>query len=187
MTVVQTWKLADAIGGKTKMVKMKMSYGAGDTTVTCSTGLRVIDSFSVSPCSVATKYPSTEKPKEEVQKTIAAPAELPLNQKMMEVMKEYVNTMMQQFKADIEKRMVEEKTAIENELITSVRTGLGIQKDPVVHLSEVEGMVRKIVLTNTPEAKKTLTDTTPPPAPDNNQKIDVNAAFTEVIKSKGAL
>lgn len=117
------------------------------------------------------------------------PAELPINEKMVQVMKEYVAEIMTQFKADIEKRLVEEKKSIEDELVNSVRTGLGIQKDPVVHLSEVEGMVRKIVLDNKGEAKKSITETPEKPAQGATAetKIDTETAFSEIIKNKGAI
>jgi hypothetical protein len=60
VTVAYAWKIVDFIGGKTKIVKVKMTYGAGDTTITCATGLRTIDSFSVSPSSKNAVYPSCQ-------------------------------------------------------------------------------------------------------------------------------
>jgi hypothetical protein len=113
--------------------------------------------------------------------------ELPINEKLIAVMKEYMNEMMTQFKADVEKRLSEEKLNIENELVSSVRTGLGIQKDPVIHLSEVEGVVRKIVLNSAPEAKKTLTETTDKPSDGDvsKQLPDLDKQFNEMISKRG--
>jgi hypothetical protein len=58
LTVAISWIRTDYIGGKTLMKKIKVTYASGDTTLTVPTGLHVIDSFSVSPASVNTKYPS---------------------------------------------------------------------------------------------------------------------------------
>lgn len=54
MAVVTTWKKTNYVG-KYKQVLMKMTYGNGDTTVTCNTGLNKIISYTVSATSVATK------------------------------------------------------------------------------------------------------------------------------------
>jgi hypothetical protein len=123
-------------------------------------------------------------------KTKTATTELPINEKLIAVMKEYMDQVLTEFKADITKRMAEEKVNIENELVSSVRTGLGIQKDPVIHLSEVEGVVRKIVLNTSGEAKKTLTETTDKPSEGDltkNAKIDIKTQFEQILAGKGAL
>ena len=54
MAVVTTWKKIDFVG-KWKVVHMKMTYGAADTTITCNTGLKIIEGFNVSPTSVTAK------------------------------------------------------------------------------------------------------------------------------------
>lgn len=55
MAVVTTWKKINYVG-KYKQVLMKMTYGNGDTTVTCATGLNKIIGHTESAPSVATKY-----------------------------------------------------------------------------------------------------------------------------------
>ena len=125
----------------------------------------------------------TQKPAE------TAPVDLPLNEKMIQILKEYVETLIVQLKSDVEKRLIQERKAIEDELTTSVRAGLGITKDPAVHLSEVEGMVRKILLDVSPSGKKTITETTDKPAEGDvtkTQKIDVETRFNDMLKNKGA-
>jgi len=122
------------------------------------------------------------------QMAAAKSVEMPINEKLIGVMKEYMDEVMKQFKVDIEKRLADEKLAIENELVTSVRTGLGIQKDPVIHLSEVEGVVRKIVLNNAPDVKKTLTETTDKPlegADLSKQLPDLEKQFSDIMAKKG--
>jgi len=120
-------------------------------------------------------------------KTKPIATELPINEKLIAVMKEYMDETMKQFKVDIEKRLTEEKLNIENELVSSVRTGLGIQKDPVIHLSEVESVVRKIVLNNTGEAKKTLTETPDKPSDGDVSKTkpDLEKQFSDLMKNRG--
>jgi len=117
-------------------------------------------------------------------------ADMPLNEKMVAVIKEYVDAAIAQVKLDVQKRMLEIKKEAEDELVTSVKTGLGLQKDNVVHMSEIEGMVRKILLDAVPPNKKTLTETPDKPAEGDvtkTQKIDMETQFNTLIKSKGAL
>ena len=54
MAVATAWKKTNYVG-KYKQVLMKMTYGNGDTSVVCATGLNKIISYTVSPASVTTK------------------------------------------------------------------------------------------------------------------------------------
>lgn len=54
MAVVTTWKKIDFVG-KWKVVHMKMTYTAAETTITCNTGLKIIEGFDVSPTSITAK------------------------------------------------------------------------------------------------------------------------------------
>lgn len=53
MAVAVAWKKLDYIG-RHKYVHMKITYAAGDTTLTCKTGLKIIYGALVSPTSVTT-------------------------------------------------------------------------------------------------------------------------------------
>lgn len=95
----------------------------------------------------------TQKPQEE------AASEKGLRNRILAVMKEYGDTLADGIKQDIQDRMDKVVQETRDEMVESLRKGLGLEKDPVVHLSEVEGMVRKIVLDEKPHGKRTETVT----------------------------
>jgi len=98
-------------------------------------------------------------------------AEKALGEKLIAVMKEYTDEAISKAKVNTLKRIEEVKKQTEDELIESVRKGLGLSHDPVVHLSEVEGLVRKILLDKTPHAKRTETETPDKPTGGEAPKI----------------
>ena len=102
-----------------------------------------------------------KKPPPTEEKTLGTPKppEQALGDKLIAVMKEYTDASIAKAKMNTEKRLAEVQEETEKELIESIRKGLGLQKDPVVHLSEVEGMVRKILLDKEPHGKRTITET----------------------------
>ena len=87
-----------------------------------------------------------------------------LGEKLIAVMKEYTDDAIKTAKVNTLKRIAEVKKETEEELIQSIRKGLGLEQDPVVHLSEVEGLVRKILLDKEPHGKRTVTDTPAKPS-----------------------
>jgi hypothetical protein len=91
-------------------------------------------------------------------------AEKALGDKLIAVMKEYTDDAIAKAKVNTIKRIEQVKKETENELIDSIRKGLGLNKDPVVHLSEVEGMVRKIMLGEKPHGKRSETSTPEKPS-----------------------
>jgi len=54
MAVATAWKRTDYLR-KHKIVMMKMTYASGDTSVTVSTGLKIIYSYTISTYSLTTK------------------------------------------------------------------------------------------------------------------------------------
>lgn len=112
-----------------------------------------------------------------------------LGDKLIQVMKEYTDASIQKAKENTEKRLAEVQKETEQELIDSIRKGLGLQKDPVVHLSEVEGLVRKILLEKSPHGKRTETETPEKPTegPAEKPKIEKSEdIFKKLMQKKGA-
>ena len=99
-------------------------------------------------------------------------AEKALGDKLIAVMKEYTDAAVKEAKLNTERRLAEMQKETENELIESIRKGLGLNKDPVVHLSEVEGLIRKIMLDKTPPGKRTETETPEKPSGEATPKIE---------------
>lgn len=71
---------------------------------------------------------------------------LNLTEKVIKVMDDYGTMLMSQMKASLEKQMAEVVAATQDELVAAIRKGVGLDEDPVVHLSEVSSYVRKILL-----------------------------------------
>jgi len=120
----------------------------------------------------------------------APEAEKALGDKLIAVMKEYTDHAIEEAKANTAKRIEAVKNETENELIDSIRKGLGLNKDPVVHLSEVEGLVRKIVLGEKPHGKRTETDIgeKPTEGPEETQKIkSAKTIFKELRKNRSVI
>jgi hypothetical protein len=91
-------------------------------------------------------------------------AEKSLHDQILAVMKDYGNTIVAQVKKDIEAKMQTVIKDTRDEMVTSIRKGLGLEKDPTVHLSEVEDLVRKIILEKSPHGKRSATETPDKPA-----------------------
>ena len=77
--------------------------------------------------------------------------------KMMLVFEEAMDKKMSTFWTEVEKRMDNAVKKVQEQAITGLRKGLGINEDPVVHLSEIEGLVRKITLEAKDHGKRTET------------------------------
>lgn len=126
------------------------------------------------------------KPKQE-----GSTEEKALGEKLIQVMKEYTDASIQKAKENTEKRLAEVQKETEQELIDSIRKGLGLQKDPVVHLSEVEGLVRKILLDKSPHGKRTETITKDKPTEGEGAGAKPKIAksediFKKLMEKKGA-
>lgn len=91
-------------------------------------------------------------------------AEKGLRDQILSVMKEYGDTIATQVKKEIETKMQEVVKQTRDEMVKSIRKGLGLEKDPVVHLSDVEKVVREIVLDKSPHGKRTETATPEKPS-----------------------
>jgi len=130
-----------------------------------------------------------DKPKTDDQ---PKPTAIPnLTEQISELMKEYGKTLSEQIKSDIKKEMDKVVEDTKKEAVEAIRRGIGLDKDPVIHLSEVEGMVRKIVLENTESGKRTETVTKDKPAEGPAaEKPPVKPAteiFDELMKKKGTV
>jgi hypothetical protein len=90
-------------------------------------------------------------------------AEKGLRNQILGIMKEYGETLADEVKRDIKTEMDKVVKNTKDELVGSIRKGLGLEKDPVVHLSDVEGLVRKIVLDGSEHGKRSETETTDKP------------------------
>lgn len=109
-----------------------------------------------------------------------------LTEKVVAVMDDYGKMLMAQMKATLQKQMDEVVKSTQDELVAAIRKGVGLDEDPVVHLSEVTAVVRKMLL-DADSGKQTADDPgTGPggePAPDGDtRKFDLEKRFTELSK-----
>lgn len=128
----------------------------------------------------------------EQEKCVAkpAPAEKGLRDQILGVMKEYGDTLADQIRKDIEDKMKVVIKETRDEMVTSLRKGLGLEKDPVIHLSEMEGMVRKIILNKEPNDKRTLTKTGDKPAEGDGTPKKLESSediFKKLSENKGSI
>lgn len=114
-----------------------------------------------------------------------------LTEQISELMKEYGKTLSEQIKHDIKKEMDQVIADTKKEAVEAIRRGIGLDKDPVIHLSEVEGLVRKIVLDNAEPGKRTETVTKEKPTegPATEKPLIKTAAeiHEELMKKKGTV
>jgi hypothetical protein len=95
----------------------------------------------------------------EAEQTPPSSEEKGLVQKIEAVITEAMEAKFKVLEKRIETRMAAIVKDKEDEAVKALRKGLGLEQDPVVHLSEIEGMVRKIVLDEEPHGKRTETQT----------------------------
>lgn len=113
--------------------------------------------------------------------------------KMVAVFEESMEKKFAIFEKKLEERLSVITKEKEDEAVTALRKGLGLTKDPVIHLSEMEGMVRKILLDKEPHGKRTLTETGDKPtegAELNKTKAIVPSAkdiYKDLMENKGGL
>ena len=77
--------------------------------------------------------------------------------RLMLVFEEAMEKKMSTFWTEVEKRMDEAVKKVQDQAVTGLRKGLGVSEDPVVHLSEIEGLVRKVTLEASGHGKRTET------------------------------
>ena len=111
-----------------------------------------------------------------------------LTEKIVAVMNDYGETLIKQMEARLMTRVDEVVKATQDELVGAIRKGVGLDEDPVIHLSEVTAVVRKILLDAQTPGKKTgevaekrEADTGGVP------KIDVAKEFEEMKKARGVV
>jgi len=114
-----------------------------------------------------------------------------LTEQIAAVMKEYGKTLAEQIKTDIREEMDKVVAETKNEAVEAIRKGLGLAKDPVIHLSEIEGIVRKIVLEKAEPGKRTETATPDKPTEGEDiTKTKLKSAedlFKEQLAKKGTV
>ena len=113
-----------------------------------------------------------------------------LTDKVITVMDDYGKMLMAQMKASLVKQMDEVVKATQDELVAAIRKGVGLEEDPVIHLSEVNALVRKMLLEKD-DGKKTTDDggEGPPgkPAEGEVRKFDLDGRFNELTKGRGVV
>ena len=96
--------------------------------------------------------------------TVAPPEHQPLVQSITGMFKDFEAVITKSFEARLKeveanmlKKVAEHVEDIEDEAAKQIRTNLGITEDPVIHLSEVGEIVRKIYLEEAGDKKKSET------------------------------
>jgi len=95
----------------------------------------------------------SEKPKEETK----TEDKVDLTQAFISTMQEYGQQLVEKTKKEILAELDKMVEEVKKEAVTAVRRGLGVDADPVIHLSEIEGIVRKIALENAEPEKRSET------------------------------
>jgi len=111
--------------------------------------------------------------------------------KVMAVFDEAIDLKMKDFWKRVDERMVEAIKKVEDQAVLALQKGLGIEKDPVIHLSELPEMVRKVILDTQDHGKRTetLTKDKPTEGPASAEKPPIKTAqemFEELQKKRGA-
>jgi len=115
---------------------------------------------------------------------------LNLTEKVTKMMDEYGNMLIKQLEVRLTARVDELVKSTQDELVASIRKGVGLDKDPVVHLSEVTEVVRKMLLEKDGGDGKQTTDDKGKgpdgkPADDGGQpKFDLEKRFSELSNGR---
>ncbi len=78
-----------------------------------------------------------------------------LTDKVSKVMDDYGKMLITQMEARLQKKIDDVIKSTQDELVASIRKGVGLDDDPVIHLSEVSEVVRKMILKQSGDGKKT--------------------------------
>lgn len=115
---------------------------------------------------------------------------LNLTDKITKMMDEYGEMLVKQMEARLATRIDEVVAATQDELVGAIRKGVGLEEDPVIHLSEVTSVVRKILLEKDGDGKQTGDDHGKGPAgvapPDSGMPaFDLEARHKEMLMKQG--
>ncbi len=111
---------------------------------------------------------------------------LNLTDKISKVMDDYGVMLIGQMEVRLQKRIDEVVASTQDELVGAIRKGVGLDDDPVIHLSEVTSVVRKILL-DQDAGKKTLEKTgdgSPGDLPADKPLFDLGKRFDEMKKGR---
>lgn len=115
--------------------------------------------------------------------------DLNLTEKITKMMDEYGTMLIKQMEVRLATRIDEIVAATQDELVGAIRKGVGLEEDPVVHLSEVTSVVRKMLLEKD-EGKKTGDgegDGPGGPETEEPRKFDLEKRFDELSKGRGVI
>lgn len=116
-------------------------------------------------------------------------ADMNLTEKVIKVMDDYGDMLTNQIEVKLLARMDEVVKEVQDELVSAIRKGVGLDDDPVIHLSEVQGLVRKMLLEKD-SGKKTADDDGAGPEPkpaDDVRKFDMDKRFSELTKGRSVV
>lgn len=112
-----------------------------------------------------------------------------LTEKVTKMMDEYGTLLIKQMEARLQTRIDEIVKATQDELVGAIRKGVGLDEDPVIHLSEVTSVVRKMLLEKD-EGKQTTDTPGDGPGgvkPEDLRKFDLEKRFDELSKGRGVV
>jgi len=113
--------------------------------------------------------------------------DLNLTEKITKVMDDYGSMLIKQMEVRLATRIDEIVKATQDELVGAIRKGVGLDEDPVVHLSEVTSVVRKLLLEKDEGKKTTDGDEAGPegkPVEGELPKFDLEKRFEDVTKGR---
>jgi len=136
--------------------------------------------------------PKTEQPTQPATSPAAPTQPDGFMQKMIAVFQEAMAQELVKFRAELKTSIDKIVKEQQDEAVKALKEGLGLEKDPVIHTSEIPGMIRKILLETLPSGKRTETTTTDVPAEGTDvtktqdKTSSADKMFTEALKTKGA-
>ena len=89
-------------------------------------------------------------------------------QKMIAVFQEAMAQELVKFRAELKTSIDKIVAEQQDEAVKALKDGLGLSKDQTIHMSELPGMVRKILLDSQPSGKRTETTTPDVPIEGND-------------------
>ncbi len=115
--------------------------------------------------------------------------DLNLTEKITRVMDDYGTMLINQTEAKLQKKIDEVVAATQDELVSAIRKGVGLTDDPVIHLSEVQEVVRKMFLDQ--DLGKKTTDVGGDGQPGGEtvdpRAFDIEKQYAELTKSRGPM
>jgi len=107
---------------------------------------------------------------------------LNLTEKITKTMDDYGEMLIKQMEVRLQKRIEEVVASTQDELVGAIRKGVGLEDDPVIHLSEVTSVVRKILLDGDGGKKTLEKEGGGPPGdlPETKPLFDLEKRFKEL-------